>query len=67
MNKIYIKFLMCLVLVLGAGCENDWLDEQSSNQLTAEEQFETIDGFKDALIGSYIGLTAEELYGKDLS
>lgn len=68
MNRTYIQFLVCLTLVfLSTGCEDNWLDEQSSNQLTAEEQFETAEGFKDALIGSYIGLTAQELYGKDLS
>ena len=68
MEQIYIIFLICLSLVFfSTGCEDNWLDEQSSNQLTAEKQFETTDGFKDALIGSYIGLTAQELYGKDLS
>ena len=68
MNRTYIKFLVCIALVfLAAACEDNWLDEQSSTQLTAEEQFETRDGFKDALIGSYIGITAQELYGKDLS
>lgn len=68
MKNINIIFVICLSLVFfTTSCEDNWLDEQSSNQLTAEEQFETSDGFKDALIGSYIGLTAQELYGKDLS
>lgn len=68
MNKNIIKILLGLTfLIVSVSCSNDWLDEQSSTQITAEEQFESVDGFKDALMGVYLGLTEPELYAKDMS
>ena len=68
MNKNIKKILLGLTfLILSVSCSNDWLDEQSSAQLTAEEQFKTVDGFKDALMGVYLGLTEPELYAKDMN
>ncbi|MGI0107027.1 RagB/SusD family nutrient uptake outer membrane protein [Salinimicrobium sp. WS361] len=67
-NKNIIKtVLILLFVVVNTGCESDWFDEESSMQLSAEEQFETSDGFKDALIGAYLGMTAEELYAEDMT
>ncbi|WP_289024113.1 RagB/SusD family nutrient uptake outer membrane protein [uncultured Salegentibacter sp.] len=48
-------------------CEPEWLEETTSLQIRAEEQFESEEGFKDALIGTYIGLTSPNLYAKDLT
>lgn len=47
-------------------CE-DFLDETSSASITSDSQFETETGFKDALMGVYIGMTQPELYSKDLT
>lgn len=52
-------------MLLAVSCD-DFLDETSSATITAESQFETESGFKDALIGVYIGLTEPELYSKDM-
>jgi len=68
MNKNIKKILLGLnFLILTVSCSNDWLDEQSSTQLSASEQFESVDGFKDALMGVYLGLTEPELYAKDMN
>lgn len=63
-KKIVIGLFLLLTTV---ACQKDWLDEQSSMQVSAEEQFETKDGFKDALMGVYIGMTDPALYGKDMT
>ena len=55
------------VLFLTQSCESDWLEETASTQIRAEEQFEAEEGFKDALIGSYIGMTAPQLYSMDMT
>ncbi|ALJ06494.1 carbohydrate-binding protein SusD [Pseudalgibacter alginicilyticus] len=68
MNKNIKTILLGLTfLILTVSCSNDWLDEQSSTQLSASEQFESVDGFKDALMGVYLGLTEPELYAKDMN
>ncbi|MDO6801308.1 RagB/SusD family nutrient uptake outer membrane protein [Wenyingzhuangia sp. 1_MG-2023] len=64
-KKIKNKFLLIFIMLLAVSCD-DFLDETSSATITAESQFDTESGFKDALIGVYIGLTAPELYSKDM-
>lgn len=66
-NTIKILLVGLGVLFLTQSCESDWLDETTSTQIRAEEQFEAEEGFKDALIGSYIGMTAPELYAMDMT
>jgi hypothetical protein len=39
----------------------------SSDEVRAEEQFSSEEGFKDALIGVYIAMGEQSLYGKDLT
>ncbi|WP_010133982.1 RagB/SusD family nutrient uptake outer membrane protein [Ochrovirga pacifica] len=64
--KIQKNILLFLGLFLCVSCE-DFLEETSSATITASSQFDTETGFKDALIGVYIGMTQPELYSKDLS
>ncbi len=64
-NKITYIFLAIAILLSSWSC-NDFLDETSSAQITAESQFSSESGFKDALIGVYIGMTTPELYSRDL-
>ncbi|MFY0715335.1 RagB/SusD family nutrient uptake outer membrane protein [Seonamhaeicola sp. NFXS20] len=68
MNK-YIKIVIISLTFIGltCSCSDSWLDEQSNMQLSAEEQFTSTDGFKDALMGVYLGMTSEELYSKDMN
>lgn len=56
---------LCLLLSVSS-CDN-WLEVTPSTQIRAAEQFESEAGFKDALMGAYIGMTAPELYAKDMT
>lgn len=68
MNKNILKLVFGLsILFFATSCEKDWLDVTSNTQIRAEEQFESKDGFQDALIGVYIGMTAPELYSRDMT
>lgn len=64
-NTIKSLLLILGVLFLTQSCESDWLEETTSTQIRAEEQFEAEEGFKDALMGSYIGMTKP--YSKDMT
>lgn len=63
-NKI-IFFLTLSALTL-ASCDN-WLDVSPKAEIKADKLFETEAGFKDALVGIYIGLTDQHVYGANLS
>lgn len=65
--KRLLKYIIasCLVFTF-FGC-NDWLDVQPKSEIRSDIQFETEGGFKDALIGVYLGLTDNALYAKDLT
>ena len=56
-----------LLFVLGLFSCTDWLDVSPKSEIKADKLFETEAGFKDALIGIYIGMTAPEVYGENLS
>jgi hypothetical protein len=62
-KNLAIVFLMILSF---SSCE-DWLDVTTSAEINADDQFQTEQGFKDALIGAYIGMTAPELYARDMT
>lgn len=59
--------MVAILLTSLTGCEKEWLDVTSNTQVKAEDQFETEEGFKDALMGVYIGMTEPELYGRDMT
>lgn len=65
--KIYKILMMAFIITSLTSCEKEWLDVTSNTQVKAEDQFESEEGFKDALIGVYIGMTKPEAYGKDLT
>ncbi|MCF4100778.1 RagB/SusD family nutrient uptake outer membrane protein [Gillisia sp. M10.2A] len=68
MNKKLRNILLGLsIAVTASSCEKEWLDVTANTQIEASEQFNSEDGFKDALMGVYIGMTAPELYSKDLT
>lgn len=69
MNKNVLNLIygLSIILFTTTSCEKDWLDVTSNTQIRAEEQFETEDGYRDALMGVYIGMTAPELYSKDMT
>lgn len=46
---------------------NSWLDVTPPSQIREEDQFKTVEGFQQALIGCYLGMTDDQLYGRTLS
>ena len=64
------QFIYMLFVLAGAAgltsCEN-WLDETSHSEIRDEDHFSTEEGFRQSLIGCYINMTDESLYGKELS
>lgn len=67
-KKILQLHIMVLALasLLGVSC-NDWLDVKPKTQEEATSLYSTLDGFKSALAGCYIGLCRSELYGCELT
>jgi len=67
MKKQYLYLLFILVgAVCMTSCES-WLDETSNSEIREEDHFSTEVGFRQSLIGCYINMTDESLYGKELS
>ncbi|TCD00733.1 RagB/SusD family nutrient uptake outer membrane protein [Pedobacter frigidisoli] len=63
-TKLIILVLFCLVTL--SSCKK-WLDVQPKTQVESSANFETVNGFKDALTGVYVNMTTPALYGKELS
>src|SRR2546428_10589866 len=59
MKKIFIIVSISLVF---SSC-NDWLDIQPKSEIASNVLFESEQGFKDALVGSYISMTSPKTYG----
>ncbi len=47
-------------------CEK-WFDVTANNQIKAEDQFSSADGFRDALMGVYLSMSTPSLYAKDMT
>ena len=66
--KIKIKYIVsALLIIVAASSCDDWLDVTSSDEIRAEDQFNSEAGFKDALIGVYISMTNPSAYSKDMT
>lgn len=50
-----------------SSCKKGWLDVNSGNEIESDDQFSSESGFKDALMGVYIGMTDPALYSKDMT
>lgn len=46
---------------------NDWLDVRPDTEQKEEDQFSTYQGFQDALIGCYMSLGSQDIYGERLT
>lgn len=66
-NRISKILIGLIAIFMTASCEKEWLDVSNSAQIEAEEQFESPQGFKDALMGVYMGMASPELYAKDMT
>lgn len=49
-----------------AGCEN-WFDVSPKTEMKADDMFRDERGFRDALIGAYSLMTANDIYGKEMT
>lgn len=68
-KKIY-RLQVVLTLALGLVCTtscNDWLDVKPKTEEEADKLFSTMEGFKSALAGVYIGLSQPDLYGREMT
>lgn len=65
--RITCRYLL-LALMLGstAAC-NKWLDVKPKTQVGEDDLLEDEQGFKDALIGVYTGISGEALYGREFT
>lgn len=67
MRLIYKTIVFSLLLAGLTSCKKNWLDATASNQIEAQDQFKQTAGFKDALMGVYIGMTHPSLYARDMT
>lgn len=67
-NKIYrMSVSIMMIAALGLTSCSDWLDVKPKTEEEAADLFSTVEGFKSALAGCYVGLCQPELYGKELT
>lgn len=66
-TKYRFTFIAGLLLVLSSSCKKGWLDTTSSAEIRTEDQFSNEAGFKDALMGVYIGMTDPGLYSRNMT
>ncbi len=55
-----------VVVLLFSSCDN-WLDVSPKTEIKAEDNYESEQGFKDALTGVYLLMNDESLYGQELT
>ncbi|MEQ2910688.1 RagB/SusD family nutrient uptake outer membrane protein [Butyricimonas faecihominis] len=68
-KNIYRLRVVCVVM-LALFCTtscNDWLEVKPKTEEEADKLFSTLDGFKSALAGVYIGMSQTELYGREMT
>lgn len=61
--------LLIIILIIGCttlSCE-DWLKETSGTEMSIDSQFKNESGFRDALIGVYLGMGEPNLYAQNLT
>lgn len=63
-KKIILLGIMFTVMLTGC---NDWLDVNPRTEMKQDILFSSETGYKSALIGAYIQLASENLYGKNTS
>ena len=66
-RKVRRLQMICLISLLGLSACSDWLDVKPKTEEEASSLYSTLDGFKEALAGVYIGLCQSDLYGRELT
>lgn len=54
-------------MLFSSSCKKGWLEVTSGSEIKSDEQFKSEGGFKDALIGVYLGMTDKSLYAKEMT
>ncbi|MEO6681956.1 MAG: RagB/SusD family nutrient uptake outer membrane protein [Ginsengibacter sp.] len=67
MKHIFRYILFGILLTGIVSCKKDWLDVTATNQIKAKDQFKQTSGYKDALMGVYIGMTKPSSYARDMT
>ncbi|MDR2281805.1 MAG: RagB/SusD family nutrient uptake outer membrane protein [Sphingobacterium sp.] len=62
--KIFSLLIVCILTM--QSCEK-WFDVTATDQIKAEDQFASTDGYRDALTGVYLAMGEQSLYGKDMT
>lgn len=65
--KHILIYIAALVGVTGITSCNDWLDVSPRTEIKADDNFESEQGFKDALTGVYLLMTGTNVYGKEFT
>ncbi len=66
MKKNIIKTIILSFSLVFASCSS-WLDVTPPSQIREEAQFNSVEGFQQVLIGCYIEMASDTLYGRVLS
>lgn len=66
MKKNIIVYILIITGGILSSCES-WLDVTPPSQIREEAQFSSVSGFQQALIGCYISMTDDMLYGRALT
>jgi len=64
--KQHILIIYALVILSFTAC-NDWFDVTSGSEIREEDHYSSTTGFQQSLIGCYIGMADETLYGRNLT
>ena len=64
--KQHIILIYALVILSFTAC-NDWFDVTSGSEIREEDHYSSTTGFQQSLIGCYIGMADETLYGRHLT
>lgn len=65
--KKYIYIILIYMTSLIASSCSDWFDVTAPSEIRKDDHFSSVTGFQQSLIGCYIGMTDDALYGTNLS
>ena len=61
----YLKYMIIFSTVLSTACSN-WLDVSSGMEKEKKDVLSSQEGIRKVLIGAYIRMKTEKLYGKEM-
>lgn len=66
MKKYIYIILIYMTSLITSSC-SDWFDVTAPSEIRKDDHFSSVTGFQQSLIGCYIGMTDDALYGTNLS